>query len=198
MNTPLDVSSLGAYSKQFNMFSYGCWGDVVYLFIFLIMSATPITKQSIVLLQESYLAIMANIAPLVTKFCAATANKLFTLFTVFSSPRFLLSKEKNHSKLFYLLYTIDTILQYQYAGNAQLVYTFVRNREKAIALRDMTLESAIDTVQKLTKEGSETENTETNDASPISEKLKGKQPMGAAIFKSPSGFIPTLEWVLMY
>jgi hypothetical protein len=174
------------------MFSYGCWGDVVYLFIFILMSANPVTKQSIIHLQDSYLATMANIAPLVTKFCAATANKLFTLFTVFSSPRFLLSKEKNHAKLFYFLYTIDTILQYQYGGNAQIVYTFVRNRDKVMALRDMGLDSAIETIQKLTNENVETVDKE----SPvISEKLKGKQPMGPTVYTSPSGFVPTVDWV---
>jgi hypothetical protein len=202
LNTLVDVSALGIHAKQFNMFSYGCWGDVVYLFIFILMSANPITKPSVLHLQESYLATMANLAPLITKFCAATANKLFTLFTVFTSPRFLLSKDKNHTKLFYFLYTIDTILQYQYVGNAQVVYTFVRNKDKVLALRDMTLESAIEAVQKLaSKETSE--NAEVSEAttpvstsSPnMSEKMRGKQPMQAIAYTSPSGFVPTQEWV---
>ena len=196
LNTSADVSILGSHAKHLNMFSYGCWADIVYLFIFVMLSANPITKASIIQLQESYLATMANIAPLVTKFSAATANKLLTLFNVFSSPRFLLSKERNHSKLFYFLYTIDTILQYQYAGNAQIVYTFVRNKEKIFSLRDLTLSTCIDQVQKIQGEtNSEPGSPVPVPKSVLSEKAKGKLPLNSTLFQSSSGFIPNEPWV---
>lgn len=181
------------------MFTYGCWGDILYLFIFILISTnTPTVRVSVSHLQESYLATMANVAPLVTRFSAATANKLYQLFVLYSSPRFLLSKERNQTRLFYLLYILDTILQYQYAGNAQIFYTFVRNRDKVLALRDLTFDAAIQAVSNLQ---SSEENQSLTDmttlespTSPLSDKAKGKLPM-ANTFVSPSGFKATSEWV---
>lgn len=216
LNASLDLASLGHHAKSFPAFSTGCWGDAVYLFIFLLLSTSSPSRSAINLLQESYLSTIANIAPLITKFNPSTAQRLFSMFAVYSSPRYLLAKERNNSKLFYLLYTIDTILQYQYHGNVQIVYTFVRNKDKVLALRDMTFEAALEAAKKSTKLDITPVST-TNPGSPVlsplssevsismnnslsrkssnlSEKAKGKLPMSV----ESEAFEPTLEWVLNY
>ncbi|KAJ3254637.1 hypothetical protein HK103_007047 [Boothiomyces macroporosus] len=223
LNESCDVSILGQHAKLFPIYSNGCWGDLVYLYIYVLLSTNTSARQTILHLQESYLSSMANVAHLVTKFTAATSNKLFNLFQVYSSPRYLLSRERNYTKLFYLLYIIDTILQYQYAGNSQIVYTFVRNREKILALRDMDFERSIEQLQKMQTQPSESnlEASSSTDAidgespksvtalatqvkekaeSPakdernVSDKLLGKKPIAA--YESSSGFTPTFEWVI--
>ncbi|KAJ3000495.1 cell wall biogenesis protein [Globomyces sp. JEL0801] len=192
LNTEADISSLGAHGKLFPVFTTGCWGDILYLFIYVLLTTNSAIRASILHLQESYLATMANVSPLITKFNATTATKLFALFTVFSSPRFLLSKERNHTRLLYLLYTIDTILQYQYAGNHQIVYTFVRNKDKVLQLRDLELSDAIEQVQKLKQLKEEQEKSAEEE---LSEKAKGKLPIDqTAEFQSINGFKPTLPW----
>jgi High-temperature-induced dauer-formation protein len=207
LNASLDLSSLGHHAKSFPSFTMGCWGDAVYLFIFILLSTSSPSRPAINLLQESYLSTIANIAPLITKFNPSTAQRLFSMFSVYSSPRYLLAKERNHSKLFYLLYAIDTILQYQYHGNVQIVYTIVRNKEKVLALRDMTFDDAVEGLKKapnvatpgsasptpLTPQlsGVSMPSLVSRRASTLSDKARGKLP-----FSSESEiFQPTREWV---
>jgi hypothetical protein len=203
------MSSLGYHSKSFPPFHSGCWGDAVFMFIFILLSTPSPSRPAINLLQESYLSTLANIAPLITKFSPSTAQRLFSMFAIYSSPRYLLAKERNHTKLFYLIYTIDTILQYQYHGNVQIVYSFVRNKDKVLALRDMTFNDAVEGSKKivpssssattpsspiLTPQLSEVSTPTTiRRASNLSEKARGKLPMAL----ESRVFEPTEEWVLV-
>ena len=158
------------------------------------LSTATKSRSAILQLQESYLATLSNLAPLITKFSATTANRLLSLFVVYSSPKYLFANERNHVRLFYFLYLIDSIIQYQYAGNSQIVYTFTRNREKIVALRDMTFESALESVVK-SKE-TESSPTASDTEKPMSEKAMGKKPLTPV--QSSSGFIPTATWVWLF
>lgn len=218
LNAPADLSELGPHARVFPPFAAGCWGDVLYLFIYTMISTNNASRIAINHLQESYLSILANCSPLITNFNPITAQKIYALFAVYSSPRYLLAKERNHSKIFYLLYTIDTILQYQYQ-NVQIVYTFVRHKEKVLALRDLTFESAVELANKvkgaptisaeptepISSLNSPNESARSSVASlpplgqpsqtPMSEKAKGKLPEGNVTYLSASGFEPTSAWV---
>lgn len=207
LNEPFELSSLGPYAKSLPFFSNGCWADMLYLGVYALLSTQhQVVRLQMNLLQESFLATLANCAPLITKFCPISAQKLHSLFVVFSSPRYLLSKERNHIRLFYLLYTIDTILQYQYQGNVQVVYSFVRDKEKVLALRDLTFEGAIETARQATVvkvdssasleiSATPTQNfTFEENSSHVSERLKGKMPLYEG-YESSTGFRPTIAWV---
>lgn len=178
LNTKFGLSSLGAISKIFPSYSDGCYADFIFSSIYNIISTNGPTRTQILNLQESYLVTIANISPMIKSLSAATANKLVALFNVFSSPTFLLAKKQNHRMLFHIIYILNTILQYQYAGNSQLVYSLVRNREKITQLDQLTFESALESVNPL----------------PIDE--KGKAPL--KVFTSSSGFTPTSEWVFLF
>ncbi|KAJ3305541.1 cell wall biogenesis protein [Kappamyces sp. JEL0829] len=219
LNTPFELASLGPHSKALPSFSGGCWGDALYLFVYVMLTTNSPARAAITQLQESYMATLANCAPLVTRFNAITAQKLYLLFSVFSSARFLLGKERNHTKLFYLLYTIDTILQYQYQGNVQIVYSFVRNKDKVLALRDLTFEAAVELASRQGKPNTDgtgldaaaTPAIETplspqpsnhslvQPKSPsLSEKARGKLPASESTtsvsYESASGFRPSPSW----
>ncbi|KAI8915975.1 high-temperature-induced dauer-formation protein-domain-containing protein [Gorgonomyces haynaldii] len=151
LNKPFQVS-LNGVLRQIPTFVNGSYADFVYLSIFTVLSTPGPTRPAILHLQESYLVVMANLAPLITSLTQTTANKLYALFSVFSSPRFLFSKPHHHKLLQQLLYIFNTMIQYQYSGNSQLVYTIVRNRTKVEELIGLTFEKALELQSKKGKE----------------------------------------------
>ena len=49
-------------------------------------------------------------------------------FQAFSTPWFLYASPTNHHLVFFLLEVFNNIIQYQFDGNANLVYTIIRKR----------------------------------------------------------------------
>ncbi|KAJ1340373.1 hypothetical protein BSLG_005015 [Batrachochytrium salamandrivorans] len=149
LNEPFEMASVGLLSKHFPVFSYGCWGDFLFLSVYVILSTTGPMRPVILSLQEPLLVVLANASPMVKSLTATTANKLISLFDVFSSPAFLLSKEHNYRLLYYLLDIFNNIVQYQFVGNSQLIYSLVRHRDQIGQLFQMTLQSAITEVGRM-------------------------------------------------
>lgn len=54
-------------------------------------------------------------------------NKYFFL-KAFSTPWFLLSTPTNHTLIYFLLEMLNNLIQYQFDGNSNLVYTIIRKR----------------------------------------------------------------------
>lgn len=54
--------------------------------------------------------------------------KLIYLVEAFSTPWFLLSNKTNHNLIIFLLEMLNNIIQYQFDGNSNLVYTMIRKR----------------------------------------------------------------------
>jgi High-temperature-induced dauer-formation protein len=177
LNTKFDPSVLGSIANVLPSYTSGCYADFLFLSIYTILATTSTTRSQILNLQESYLVTMANISPLIRSFAAPTANKLVSLFNTFSSPAFLLGKKHNHRSLFHIIYILNTILQYQYSGNSQLVYSLVRNRKKINLLDKLDYDAAIAYVN----------------VNRVPADEKGKAPLTA--YTSPSGFTPTYQWV---
>ena len=149
LNTPLEFSSLGAVSRVFPTITGSCWADFLFLSIHCVLSTNTPSRSAILHLQESYLIIMANVSHLVQALTATTASKLVSLLLAFSSPAFLMAKKHNNRALFHILYMLNTMLQYQYTGNYQLVYSLIRSREKIDALKDLDFDSAMVTMQRI-------------------------------------------------
>lgn len=55
--------------------------------------------------------------------------KLLHLLEAFSTPWFLFSAPSNHHLVFFLLEIFNNIIQYQFDGNSNLVYTIIRKRQ---------------------------------------------------------------------
>ena len=50
------------------------------------------------------------------------------LVEAFSTPWFLMSNQTNHNLVFFLLEMLNNLIQYQFDGNTNLVYTMIRKR----------------------------------------------------------------------
>jgi hypothetical protein len=118
------------------------------------------------------LAILNNIAAYVQNIGRATSSKLLQLFASMSSPSFLFANENNHTLLQSLLEVLNAMIEHQYSrkiepkaslcitdvpkDNPNLIYAIVRSRKRFQALRDFTLESGQEEVERqnqLRKEG---------------------------------------------
>ena len=65
------------------------------------------------------------------------ACKLLHLLEAFSTPWFLFSNPTNHHLVFFLLEMFNNIIQYQFDGNSNLVYTVIRKRQVFHALANL-------------------------------------------------------------
>lgn len=63
--------------------------------------------------------------------------KLLHLLEAFSTPWFLFSAPSNHHLVFFLLEIFNNIIQYQFDGNSNLVYTIIRKRQVFHALANL-------------------------------------------------------------
>lgn len=77
---------------------------------------------------ECLLTILVNVSPYLKSLSMVSAHKLLHLFEAFCTPWFLYCNESNHHLVFYLLEIFNNIVQYQFDGNANLVYTLIRKR----------------------------------------------------------------------
>ncbi|GAX18367.1 hypothetical protein FisN_23Hu261 [Fistulifera solaris] len=93
-------------------------------------------------LYSCFLTIIANVSPYWKSMSLVAAVKLVNLFELFSSPKFLYSGEFAYRHLALLLEVFNNIIQYQYHGNAHLVYAIVRRKDAFGQLASLTLERA--------------------------------------------------------
>nr|XP_020460250.1 protein HID1-like isoform X2 [Monopterus albus] len=77
---------------------------------------------------DCLLTIIVNISPYLKSLSMVAANKLLHLLEAFSTPWFLFSSPQNHHLVFFLLEVFNNIIQYQFDGNCNLVYTIIRKR----------------------------------------------------------------------
>ncbi|KAF3770686.1 hypothetical protein M406DRAFT_285421 [Cryphonectria parasitica EP155] len=94
------------------------------------------------------LAVINNIAYYLEGLSTATSTKLMQLFNSMSSPSFLLVNETNHSLLRALLESMNSVLEHQYKKNPIFVTTIMRNRKRFEALRNFTLESGQEEIER--------------------------------------------------
>ncbi|KAL0964839.1 hypothetical protein UPYG_G00329700 [Umbra pygmaea] len=77
---------------------------------------------------DCLLTIIVNVSPYLKSLSMVAANKLLHLLEAFSSNWFLFSASQNHHLVFFLLEVFNNIIQYQFDGNCNLVYTIIRKR----------------------------------------------------------------------
>lgn len=82
--------------------------------------------------------------------------KVLNLFELFSSPKFLYANETNHTYLFMLIDIFNNIIQYQYGGNAHLIYAITRRAKLFYSLGGVhsTLPKRADVAELLAKQPS--------------------------------------------
>ncbi|KAL6706186.1 hypothetical protein ACN47E_005921 [Coniothyrium glycines] len=134
---------------------HGTYADYVITSIYTLLTTG---KGRLDATYPALLAILNNIAAYVQNLGRATSSKLLQLFASMSSPSFLFANETNHALLHSLLEALNAVIEHQYSYNPNLIYAIVRSRRKFQALRDFTLESGQEELERQTqarKEGGE-------------------------------------------
>lgn len=86
---------------------------------------------------DCLLTILVNVSPYLKTLSMVAAIKLLHLLEAFSTPWFLFSAPSNHHLVFFLLEIFNNIIQYQFDGNSNLVYTIIRKRHVFHALANL-------------------------------------------------------------
>lgn len=100
-------------------------------------------------LYDFLLTIVANISPYLKGLTMLASRCLIQLFETFSSVFVIFTEPNYHSMVIFLLEIFNNIIQYQFDGNANLVYMILNKRSLFIDLANMsTSQTAIDKVLK--------------------------------------------------
>lgn len=86
---------------------------------------------------DCLLTILVNVSPYLKTLSMVASVKLLHLLEAFSTPWFLLSAPSNHHLVFFLLEIFNNIIQYQFDGNSNLVYTIIRKRHVFHAMANL-------------------------------------------------------------
>ncbi|CBY00324.1 hypothetical protein LEMA_P014540.1 [Plenodomus lingam JN3] len=134
---------------------HGTYADYIITSIYTLLTTG---KGRLDAIYPALLAILNNIAAYVQNLGRASSSKLLQLFASMSSPSFLFANESNHALLHSLLEALNAMIEHQYQHNPNLVYAIIRLRKKFQALRDFTLESGQEELERqnqLRKDGGE-------------------------------------------
>ena len=77
---------------------------------------------------DCLLTILVNVSPYLKTLSMVASAKILNLLEAFSTPWFLFSNPTNHHLVFFLLEIFNNIIQYQFDGNSNLIYTIIRKR----------------------------------------------------------------------
>ncbi|CAK9812093.1 Protein HID1 [Anthophora quadrimaculata] len=100
---------------------------------------------------DCLLTILVNVSPYLKTLSMVASTKLLHLLEAFSTPWFLFSAPTNHHLVFFLLEIFNNIIQYQFDGNSNLVYTIIRKRRQR---RHMPASTSHENVNEAAMEGS--------------------------------------------
>ena len=179
MNTPYNGNMPLADLPTFT----GTCGDLlIIVFHKLIVSS----QRQLSSLFNCFLTIISNVSPYLQNICLPSSLKLLNLFELFSSHRYLMSQRDNHQYVFFLLDIFNNVIQYQFAGNCQLVYALIRRKKMFDRLKLMSIPvdgNAEDVANNVTTEvsspdGSKPSAHQNGDENVISE-----------------SFVPSIDWL---
>ncbi|KAK2820107.1 hypothetical protein Q5P01_023066 [Channa striata] len=125
---------------------------------------------------DCLLTIIVNISPYLKSLSMVSANKLLHLLEAFSTPWFLFSNPQNHHLVFFLLEVFNNIIQYQFDGNCNLVYTIIRKRNVFHHLANLPSDAA--SIQKAMQKKKKSGISRTN--STENESMEGSRPAAPA------------------
>ncbi|KAF1954073.1 hypothetical protein CC80DRAFT_567847 [Byssothecium circinans] len=124
---------------------HGTYADYLITSIYTLLTSS---KGKLDAIYPALLAIINNIAAHVQNLGRAPSSKLLQLFASMSSPSFLFANDNNHTLLQSLLEALNAIIEHQYRKNPNLVYAIVRSRKRFQALRNFTLESGQQEIER--------------------------------------------------
>ncbi|KAI9143779.1 high-temperature-induced dauer-formation protein-domain-containing protein [Paraphysoderma sedebokerense] len=119
----------------------GCYGDFVIIALYTILTTSPHLHP----LHSSIILTISNFIPLIKSLQTVASSKLLNLFSLLSSPGYLLNGEGNWVKLKLLLEGIESAVEYQCSTNHHLIYAILLNHKKFEVLQSLSFESAYET-----------------------------------------------------
>lgn len=122
-------------SAEFNPFSGSYIDCLIMVFHRLFTDA----HEKLESLYECLLTVLANMSPYIKSLAMGSSMKLLKLFELVSKPGFIFSSDKNYRFSFFLLESFNNIIQYQYEGNKNLVYSILRNEEAFSKLSNLQM-----------------------------------------------------------
>ncbi|CAH1794429.1 unnamed protein product, partial [Owenia fusiformis] len=129
---------------------------------------------------DCLLTIIVNVSPYLKTLSMVASTKLLHLLEAFSTPWFLFASPTNHHLVFFLLEVFNNIIQYQFDGNSNLVYTIIRKRNVFHQLANLPVDHSSIAKALSKKKGK---------MAPVSPTLDD----GAAPLKSMEGSTPATE-----
>ncbi|KAI6176604.1 hypothetical protein M3Y97_00816300 [Aphelenchoides bicaudatus] len=150
---------------------------------------------------DCLLTVIVNISPYLKSLSMTSANKLVHLVEAFNTPWFLFSSPTNHHLVFFLLEIFNNIIQYQFDGNSNLVYTIIRKRQVFYQLANLSTDASSISQSLKNKKGKIVDLSEKAPSSPTQPKAKSLTTIrliGRRIKKpevSSEEWNPTPEWV---
>jgi hypothetical protein len=106
----------------------GCHADVVCLALYKVISDNLGRPQSDALV-EMLLTVLCNISPYVKCFSLESCLKLLSLVDRCSRPSYVFRSAYTHHGLIFLMELVTNVVQYQFEGNAMLIYSVLRQKE---------------------------------------------------------------------
>jgi hypothetical protein len=94
-------------------------------------------------LYTCFLTIICNISPYCKTLCASAAHKLVNLLELFTSPKVLFAAESNYTSVVMLLESLNNLVQYQYEGNFNLVFSVLTRRKVFEWLNSFTVSPSL-------------------------------------------------------
>jgi len=116
----------------------GSHGDLLIIVFHKIITSGHARLQP---LFDCLLTVLCNVSPYIKSMSMVAACKLVHLVEAFSTPWFLLSSPTNHHLVYFLLETLNNIIQYQFDGNYNLIYTIIRKRSVFHNLANLPVDS---------------------------------------------------------
>lgn len=105
----------------------GCHADVIALILYKVISDSLPTRHNDALV-EMLLTVLCNISPYVKSFALESCLKLLALIERCTRPVYVFRSAFTHHGLVFLIEMVANIIQYQFEGNAMLVYSVLRQR----------------------------------------------------------------------
>ncbi|KAF2113853.1 high-temperature-induced dauer-formation protein-domain-containing protein [Lophiotrema nucula] len=124
---------------------HGTYADYLITSIYTLLTTS---KGKLDAIYPALLAIINNIAAYIQNLGRAPSSKLLQLFASMSSPSFLFANESNHTLLQSLLEALNAMIEHQYQNNPNLIYAIVRSQKRFQALRNFTLESGQEEIER--------------------------------------------------
>ncbi|PWN34709.1 uncharacterized protein FA14DRAFT_120614 [Meira miltonrushii] len=111
------------------------------------------TKSSLSALYAPMIITLTNVSPYFKNLSILSSNKLMALFSSFANPTFLLADEGNPRVLYFLIETLNNVVQHGFQRNPNVAYAIVRNHQTIERLANFTLRRGIAEVRRSRRRG---------------------------------------------